>query len=182
MKTFNKIFLLTAILFGALSLQSCDDDIARTLEGTWSGNMYVQSYYNGYYYPASHSVINFQRNPFKYSSGKGYWIDYYSNAPWGYIANHIDWKVSNGTIHIYFYEDNDEIAIYDYRLNDEYFEGYINTTSGRTFFSLVHIDSPNWTDYSYGWNDYYSYSLQSSKEKDNQKAPKRVFMKTEQQP
>ena len=178
MRIFNRIILSASIVLSAISMQSCDESIAYTLEGTWQGDMFVQSYYNNRYYTTTYSVVNFQKNPFKYASGEGYWIDYYSDAPWGNcVANHIKWKVNKGVIRIHFREDNEDVEIRDYRLNDERFEGYIGESS--TFFSLVHTSSPNWNNYSYGWNNTYFRSIQSKNSKEEAKKPVRIFKKTD---
>ena len=73
--------LLMAVL--SVSFTSCewddDDAIAYTLEGTWRGNMYMSSEWDGRVYDATYSEICFLRDPYRYSSGTGYWIDYYNN-------------------------------------------------------------------------------------------------------
>lgn len=157
--------LMTIALLAVLSMSfaSCnflwndDDEIAYTLEGTWQGNMYVSSEWNGRVYDATYSEICFLRDPYRYSSGKGYWVDYYDNYGWGrnYVANHIDWTVEYGTIKVYFVEERVTIWIEDYRLNDNYFTGVIYDGSNRVKFRLRHVDSPNWYNYEWGWNDYY---------------------------
>ena len=88
--------------FVTLSLTSCDDDadIARTLEGTWEGNMYASTYYNNRYYDATYSQVCFLRDPYTYSSGTGYWVDYYDNNYWGkynYVASHIEFTVTESS-------------------------------------------------------------------------------------
>ena len=61
----------------SMTIVSCDDDddIAYTLEGTWEGDMYIQSSYNGHTYDATYSEICFLKDPYKWSSGDGYWVD-----------------------------------------------------------------------------------------------------------
>lgn len=157
--------LMTIALLAVLSMSfaSCnflwndDDEIAYTLEGTWQGNMYVSSEWNGRVYDATYSEICFLRDPYRYSSGKGYWVDYYDNYGWGrnYVANHIEWTVEYRTIKVYFVEERVTIWIEDYRLNDNYFTGVIYDGSNRVKFRLRHVDSPNWYNYEWGWNDYY---------------------------
>ena len=70
--------------------------IASSLEGTWEGYTHMQSYYNGRYYNSTYSYVDFTTDPFSFTSGYGHWVDYYSNAPWDYIANNIEWHVRNG--------------------------------------------------------------------------------------
>jgi len=155
--------LWTMVLLAVLSMSftSCewddDDAIAYTLEGTWAGNMYVSSEWNGQVYDATYSEICFLRDPYRYSSGTGYWVDYYSNYGWGrnYVANHIEWTVNMRTITVYFVEEGTTLWIDNYRLNDSYFEGYIRDGESGVEFSLRHIDSPNWNDYYWGYDDYY---------------------------
>ena len=104
MKRIHTLLTMVAIAMLSFTFTSCDEDeyIADTLWGTWKGNMYVTSYWNNRYYDASYSEITFDRDPSTYSSGRGYWVDYYSNAPWDYIANHIRWTVRNRNILVYF--------------------------------------------------------------------------------
>ena len=108
MKKFISIISVIIFAVTPFTFVSCDEDyeIADTLWGVWEGKMYVQSTWNGQTYMSSYSVIQFDRAPNNYDSGTGYWIDYYSGAPWDYFASHIDWIVSNGTIKIYSYEDD----------------------------------------------------------------------------
>lgn len=157
--------LVTAALFGmaAFTLTSCDEDVltSSTLEGTWEGNMYITSYYNNHSYTATYSQVEFTSDPYRFTSGFGYWVDYYSGAPWDYYASHIKWSVNNGAISIYFIEDKDLITIYDYRLTNRYFSGYIYDDYGKEIqFRLKHTSSPNWDGYDYGWDawDYGHYS------------------------
>lgn len=120
-------------LMAGMAFTSCewddDDAIAYTLEGTWKGNMYVNTYYNGNTYYATATEITFLRDPYRYSSGDGYWVDYYSRAPWDYVANHIRWTVNYGRIRVYFVEEGTELEIYDYRLNDNRFTATLPTTT-----------------------------------------------------
>ena len=174
----------------AVSLTSCDDDeIARTLEGTWEGEIFPYYQYQGSYYDITYSEVCFLRDPYRYSSGTGYWVDYYDRGYWGgynYIANHIEWRVDFGTLYVYFVEDDYEIRIYD--LNDNYFEGVIDDNGSRYNFSLRHVSSPNWNSFNYGYYGDYYYSnenatgMQRAKAKDGvesqvSEGPRRVFRK-----
>lgn len=161
---------ITAALFGmtAMTLTSCDEDVftSNTLEGTWEGKMYITSYYNNHSYTATYSQIEFTTDPYRFTAGYGYWVDYYSNAPWDYYASHIKWNVKNGAINIYFMEDDDLITIYDYRLTNRYFSGYIYDNYGQEIqFKLTHTSSPNWDSYGYGWDywDGYGYGYYAKK-------------------
>ena len=132
MKKFISIISVIIFAVTPFTFVSCDEDyeIADTLWGVWEGKMYVQSTWNGQTYMSSYSVIQFDRAPNHYDSGTGYWIDYYSGAPWDYFASHIDWIVSNGTIKIYSYEDDSYYYIYDYSLSDNHFSGVIDSEYG----------------------------------------------------
>lgn len=147
------------------TLTSCnwlteDEDIAYTLEGTWQGNMYIKSTWGGRTYSSTYSEVTFLKDPYRYSSGEGYWVDYYSNAPWDYVANHITWSVDYGTIRVHFVEDGNNITIRSFRLNDNRFSGWIEDGSNDVEFYLTHTSSPNWNRYTHwgydSWsNDYY---------------------------
>ena len=95
MKKLSTLMTMALVAMMALTLTSCDEDynIAYTLEGTWRGNMYVSSVYDGYPYDATYTELCFVQDPYRYSSGTGYWIDHYAgDAPWRYVANHTEWK------------------------------------------------------------------------------------------
>jgi len=158
----KKLYTMMMMAMMALTFTACEDEmIADTLEGTWSGNMYVSSYYDGRDYYATRTEITFTLDPFRFTKGSGYWVDYYSGAPWRYVANHISWRVDNGCITVYFIEDGNSVVISDYRLSDTRFTGYIEDGDYDVNFSLTHVASPNWNDYDYwgydGWNSYYGY-------------------------
>lgn len=166
MKKLMNILTLAMMAFVMTSLTSCDDDeyIARTLEGTWKGDMYVSTYWNDQYYDAAYTEICFLRDPYTYASGDGYWVDYYDRNYWGgrdYVADYIYWTVNNGVIRIFFKDrygniyNDDFVDIYDYRLNDDYFTGSIYVNDERRDFRLYHVSSPNWNSYYFGYDDYY---------------------------
>ncbi len=169
MKRLTSILAAMMMAAAAFTLTGCDedDDIASTLWGVWEGDMYVSSYYGGDYYDASYSEIAFDKDPYDYASGTGYWIDYYSNAPWDYHANHIQWYVNNGVISINFIEDGGSVDIYDYSLNSNYFTGVIYNDYGEALnFRLTKTAAPDWGDYEWGWDYGYGYNAPSySKQK-----------------
>lgn len=150
--------MATVAVVASMSLQSCDDDsdIVYTLEGTWEGQMNVFYEYGGTDYESTYSEICFNSDPYTYSSGTGYWVDYYSTDIWGYnyVANHITWTVSGGVIYVNFVEEGSQLEIRDYRLNDNRFEGTIYMDGVTTDFSLIHTSSPNWDSFYY--YDYYA--------------------------
>lgn len=160
MKKLMSIISMLLLALTATTLVSCDDDsdIAMTLEGTWQGDMEVSTYYNGQYYQALSSEICFVQDPYTYSSGTGYWIDYYQNSPWrnNQVANRIRWTVSKGVINVYFVEEGTSVQIRDYRLYRGRFEGTIYYGNQTTVdFSLVQVSSPNWNSYTDWGYDYY---------------------------
>lgn len=167
MKRIYTLWTMVLLAVLSMSMASCvfwndDDEIAYTLEGTWQGNMYISSEWNGRVYDATYSEVCFLRDPYRYSKGSGYWVDYYDNYGWGrnYVANHIEWTVEWRTIKVYFVEERTTIWIEDYRLNDNYFSGVIYDGSNRVKFNLRHVSSPNWHNYEWGW-DYYYYAKPS---------------------
>lgn len=74
MKKLSTLMTMALVAMMALTLTSCDEDydIAYTLEGTWRGNMYVSSVYDGYTYDATYTELCFVQDPYRYSSGTGY--------------------------------------------------------------------------------------------------------------
>ena len=154
-KLFNNILMMAMMATTAIGFTSCDDEeIAYTLEGTWKGNMYISSYYDGRTYNSTYSEITFLKDPYAYSSGTGYWADYYSNAPWDYVANHIEWEVNWGDIEIYFVEEGTSLLIRDYHLDDTRFWGTLDDNGTRVDFELYHTSSPNYNRW--GYDDWYS--------------------------
>ncbi len=162
MKRIYSLLTALSISFGAMMLTSCDEDqmVGMTMDGSWAGNMYVSCSWNGRTYKASYSELEFSLDPFRYTAGTGYWVDYYSGAPWDYYASHIRWTVRDGVIQIYFIEDGYSMDIYDYRISNSRFQGTVYDYSGDALsFSLRRTGYSNWDDYNYGWNSwYYGYS------------------------
>ena len=76
MKKLYTMFMMAMMAVMAVSFTSCEDEeIARTLEGTWKGNMYISSEWDGRYYDATSTEITFLKDPSRYSSGSGYWVE-----------------------------------------------------------------------------------------------------------
>lgn len=163
MKKFYTFATAMIIAMTAATFTSCDDDqmIGMTLEGTWAGDMYVSSTWNGRVYEAAYSELEFSSDPFRTTRGYGYWVDYYSNAPWDYLASHIRWEVRNRIISVYFIEDQYTLYISDYRLDDRYFVGSVYSDDGyeKLSFRLHSTDPEDWDRYNYGWDywDDYGY-------------------------
>jgi len=155
-KYFYNIMAMALLATVAISFSSCEDaSIAYTLEGTWRGNMYISTSYDGRTYNSTYTVITFEGDPFSFSSGSGKWVDYYSDAPWDYIANHISWEVDNRVIYIRFREEGTSLRISDYRLNDDRFVGTLYDNGQYVDFELYHTSSPNWNSYRY-YDDWYN--------------------------
>ena len=162
MRTFTSKFAwmmvaLMPFLFGS-SDSDPDYDTAYTLEGTWEGKMFLSSTWDNYTYAISYTQLCFNRDPYYYASGTGYWVDYYSDAPWDYVANHIEWQVRGGRIEVYLVEDNYTYFIEDYRLSDNIFRGRIYDNDTYLDFSMRHTSSPNWNSFDYYYyDDFYDY-------------------------
>lgn len=155
----SRLFLPLVMLLGTLGLTtSCDSMIASTLEGTWEGDMYFVSYYDGREYFSNHSEVEFIGDPMRFKSGSGYWVDYYSGAPWDYVANHMTWTVRDKVIYIHLVEDRYDFEIRNYHLDDRSFSGYVYYDGEERYFELIHTSSPNWNDYDYGYGYGYGYN------------------------
>ena len=162
MKKISTLLMLFAVAMLPLAFSSCEDqEIGTTLEGTWEGNTYIYSEYDGQMYASTRTQVYFETDVFKFKEGGGYWVDFYREHPWDnrrdYVASKIRWRVSNGVIRIHFREDNYDIEIRDYHLNDNRFEGTIYDGDQNIDFYLVHTSSPNWDRYDYYGYDYYGY-------------------------
>lgn len=164
MKKITNYFSMIFMAVMMLSLTSCDEDadIAYALNGTWKGYMQTQLGYEGRYYQSNMSEVTFNSG---YDSGDGYWIDYYSNAPWDYVANRITWRVSGTTIYINFHDTQEQAVIRNYHLDDNgYFYGDIdfNSTNKWISFQFVKVNTPDWDNYywygSDGWNNSWGYN------------------------
>lgn len=156
--TFKQFFIaILTFITSVGAFTSCDSMIATDLEGTWEGQMYFASEYDGRYYYSNYTEIEFLLSPMKFKTGRGFWVDYYSDAPWDYIANHFTWTVSDRTIFIHFVEDDYDIEIRDYSLDEETFYGYVYYEGEQRKFKLFHTSSPNWDEYQYGYGYGYGY-------------------------
>lgn len=153
--TSKLIWMMLAITMSFV-LTSCEDDedIAYTLEGTWEGQIATSSSWDGYTFAISYSQLCFDRDPYRYAEGTGYWVDYYSDARWDYVANHTYWRVENGRIKIYLEEEDYTYYITNYSLTDNYFSGRIYDGDNYVDFDLRHVSSPNWSMFRY-YDDYY---------------------------
>ena len=57
---------------------------------------------------------------------------------------------------MYLVEEGTYVQIHDYRLSDNYFVGNIYYGDQRVNFKMRHTSSPNWNDFYWGWDYYYS--------------------------
>ena len=185
MKKLYTMMMMAMMGMMALSFTSCetDEEIAYTLEGTWKGNMYINSEWGENTYTTTYSEITFLKDPYTYSEGTGYWVDYYSGAPWDYVANHIEWSINYGVIKIYFVEDRDYMEIRDYSLNYGHFSGTIYDGGNIVDFELYNTSRPTYSNYNWGydsWYDNYSWSRTRGAEADSAKViekPRRFVAK-----
>ena len=68
----KKIYTMLMMAIMALAFTSCEDEmIADTLEGTWSGNMYISSNWDGRTYDITRTEITFEIDPFRFTKGSG---------------------------------------------------------------------------------------------------------------
>ena len=150
----KKLYTMLMMAMMALAFTSCEDEaIAYDLAGTWGGEMRISTSYDGYVYNSTYTEITFDKNPYEYAQGTGTWVDYYSNAPWDYVANHITWEVNNRVIRVWFRNEGTYFEIRDYSLNSYRFQGTIWDNGNYVEFYLTKIASPNY--YNYHWDTYY---------------------------
>ena len=157
MKKLIKLMLLLLIAATPILFTGCDtddEDIAYTLDGGyWRGDLRIQVEQGDKEYKTVYSEISFQKDNWR--EGYGYWVDYYSDAPWDYLAYHFDWKVRDEVIKIHFREDNTSIEIREYRLSDNFFEGRIYVRGKYIDFKLQRRHGGKWGEDDYRWSDYY---------------------------
>ncbi|MDO4160130.1 MAG: hepatitis A virus cellular receptor 1 [Prevotellaceae bacterium] len=182
MKKISILMAMALAMFAVtFTFTSCDDDddIADTLWGVWEGDMYVESEWDGYTYQASSSVLAFDKDPYEYASGTGYWIDYYSNAPWDYYASNISWTVRNGEIVIYSIEEGQYYYISQYSLSNNYFTGYISDGyNSALYFELVKTSAPYWNgDSGYHYSSWYVNKKSRSADESSDSTPVRRIRK-----
>ena len=188
MKKFYSIITIIMMVLTATLTTGCTDeneDVAYNLWGTWEGNMYMQSQYNGRVYQSSYSVLAFDKNPYQYASGTGYWIDYYSNAPWDYYSSRIQWRVTgNQEIQIYSQNEGRTYYIYNYSMGSYRFTGWIDDgQNDPVYFELRKTSEPDWGDYDwdgYYWDDYYyGYNYSPARSKSVVEAPVRGIIRND---
>lgn len=137
----------------------------ESLEGTWAGNMHISTYSKEKSYNSYETELTFINDPLTSKSGSGYWVDHYNDAPWDYVANHIEWEVFNNVIHIYLVEENTSLEIRDYNLNyGGRFVGKIYDIDGYfKDFQLSKTKTPDYRNYLWGEQEYQNKYLQLDK-------------------
>lgn len=149
MKKLYTMMMMAMMGMMAMSFTSCetDEEIAKTLEGTWRGDMTIEDYRGMSYVE---SEITFLKDPYTYSEGTGLWVDYYTDGY--YNPTHIEWSVKYGTIYIYFVEDDCEVEIRHYSLTDNHFRGEFYDYNKTVNFDLRYASRRYETDYN--WRSY----------------------------
>ncbi len=160
-KVFSKITMIMLAML-AFTFTSCEDEeIAQNLAGNegriWSG--YISRYYSDRYgWSGDHyrTVIEFVGDPWRWTKGTGYEVDYDTSDPYKrYWYSEFDWSVDDGVITL-FYADTGykPVKIYNYRLNNNYFEGFMDDgTYDQIEFRLRLTEDFDWNSY----NSHYPY-------------------------
>ena len=162
MKKLYSFIMLRIVAVLSLSLTSCkDDDIAKTLDGVWEGEV-SQNYswrwsnYTRYQYVEMEFIVD----PYKYAKGYGYEYDYYSN---GYERVRFNFEVRNEVIYI-DYADGVSVRISNYSLTDNRFSGeFRNYHTGVYLGSFSFVKVPGYRYDRY----YYPYSKEIDFAEDN---------------
>lgn len=161
-RTFSYLMFAFTIV---LSFTSCETDdnefIAQSLDGTWEGDMHISDAWSGIRYNYVRSRITFSKDPYRYATGTGYWVDYYDSRGRDYAADRFDWevreRVRNGVrenvIYIHFWYHPSDIEIYGYGIDNGYFSGYMFDGYNDVYFRLYKTDWNQWNDYVY--DDYW---------------------------
>ena len=156
MKKLKTIITMMVLAAGLLSLSSCqDNEIARTLQGAWRGDIIASRTWCGIEYQCSYTELYFAKDPGSYSSGTGYWYEEYSGAPWDYFASNMTWTVTNGVIYIHLSDSNEDYRISNYRLTDNQFSGRFYSEGIERSFNLYYDGDWYWNNYNTGWDSWY---------------------------
>lgn len=137
-----------------------------SLKGTWIGDMNIFYTMGGKEYDSSNTEITFLTAPSPFSSGTGYWVDYFESAPIPYIAYHIYWTVKKNDIRISFQEESVELELRNFKVDNGRFTGTFYYVKEGGDFSLSSISRPSnyWDDFQWGWEAYSSYSKGKTKQ------------------
>lgn len=147
--------LLAAV--SALCLTSCEDDeIARTLDGIWEGEV-ATSYFNyrwGRTTEYQYVDIEFNVDPYRYAKGTGVEYDYYDGSGRYYTRVYFDFEVRNGCIYLYYEDGADVYIASGYTLTDNRFSGvFCDCKTGNRLAAFDFYRQRNWRHDRYG--DYY---------------------------
>ena len=175
MKRIQTLLTTLAIALGTMVTTSCErgtiiiDDggsadwgITRYLEGTWVGDIGLKTVWDGIPYKVAESEITFVASGYRRTYGTGYWVDFFSDYRWDYVANHTKWEVFDREIRVDLLEDGDRIWISDFTISNNYFDGWIDFADGDAVkFRLRKVSGPSWDwdDYYWGWGYWEDYLL-----------------------
>ena len=140
----------------AFTFTSCEDEeIAQNLAGNegriWQGT--ISKYYQdrwGFSGDHYRTVMEFEGDPWHYTSGRGYEVDYDMNDPYGsYWYSEFDWSVRNREIELRYADTGYKpVYISDYYLSNNRFEGFMDDgTNSEIRFSLYLIEDFDWSRY-----------------------------------
>jgi hypothetical protein len=154
-KVFSKITMIMLAML-AFTFTSCEDEeIAQNLAGNegriWQGT--ISKYYQdrwGFSGDHYRTVIEFVGDPWHWTKGTGYEVDYDMNDPYGsYWYSRFDWRVDRGVITLRYADtDYEPVYISDYYLSGNRFEGFMDDgTNSEIKFSLYMIEDFDWDYY-----------------------------------
>lgn len=141
-----------------LTVTSCEDDeIARTLDGIWEGEVATEYFtYRNYTADYQYVDIHFYTDPSHYASGTGVEYDYQSNHY--YTKCEFTFSVKSGRIYLN-YEDGTRVVIRNYTLKDNRFSGdFIDYDTGEYLatFNFYKVSDWRYDRYSYDREYYYA--------------------------
>lgn len=155
MKKFYNFMAVALVAMLTLTLTSCnDDDIAKTLDGIWEGEV-SQNYswrwsnYNNYQYVD----IEFYKDPYRFSNGSG--IEYDYDRYGRYTSCRFDFSVDFGVIYM-DYEDGTRVRISNYDLTNTRFRGEFRdyrTGAYLADFNFVKVAEHRYNRYNYSYSE-----------------------------
>lgn len=187
MKRLNSLLMMLLIgITGLCTLTSCEDDaqdVAYTLEGSWTGTIstYFQDRWgwSGDDYRVTFTFIrNGDYNYNAATSGRGIETGYNVNNKHDYYRNTFSWYVEDNygsyrkpTIVVTYDDDRwNPVYIYDYRINGSRFSGYMDDGTNRDIqFDLYYDNEYGFKYYDNGYSDGYWSSRTRSSDTDSVK-------------